>query len=67
MIKFMGATDTGKVRQQNQDAFICRRVGENTGYAIVCDGMGGEKAGEVASATACQLIDKFFTVMSTKK
>ena len=60
MIKFMGATDTGKVRQQNQDAFICRRVGENTGYAIVCDGMGGEKAGEVASATACQLIDKFF-------
>lgn len=39
----MGATDTGKVRQQNQDAFICRRVGENTGYAIVCDGMGGEK------------------------
>ena len=55
----MGATDTGKVRQQNQDAFICRRVGENTGYAIVCDGMGGEKAGEVASATACQLIDKF--------
>ena len=60
MIKFMGATDTGKVRQQNQDAFICRRVGENTGYAIVCDGMGGEKAGEVASATECQLSDKFF-------
>lgn len=60
MIKFMGATDTGKVRQQNQDAFICRRVGENAGYAIVCDGMGGENAGEVASATACQLIDKFF-------
>lgn len=60
MIKFMGATDTGKMRQQNQDAFICRRVGENAGYAIVCDGMGGENAGEVASATACQLIEKFF-------
>ena len=52
MIRFMGATDTGRQRHQNQDAYICRRVGEQTGYAIVCDGMGGEKAGEVASATA---------------
>lgn len=43
MIKFMGATDTGKVRQQNQDAFICRRVGENTGYAIVCERHGRPK------------------------
>ena len=60
MIKFMGATDTGRMRQQNQDAFICRRVGENAGYAIVCDGMGGEQAGDVASTTACQLIEKFF-------
>ncbi len=60
MIKFMGATDTGKMRHQNQDAFICRKVGENTGYAIVCDGMGGEKAGDIASSTACQMIEKFF-------
>ena len=59
MIRFMGATDTGRQRHQNQDAYICRRVGEQTGYAIVCDGMGGEKAGEGASATACQLIEKF--------
>lgn len=60
MIKFMGATDTGKMRRQNQDAFVCRKVGENAGYAIVCDGMGGEKAGDVASATACRLIEHFF-------
>ena len=41
-------------------AFICRQIGEQTGYAIVCDGMGGENAGDVASATACRLIEKFF-------
>ena len=60
MIKLMGATDTGRLREQNEDAFICRQIGEQTGYAIVCDGMGGENAGDVASATACRLIEKFF-------
>lgn len=60
MIKLMGATDTGRLREQNEDAFICRQVGEQTGYAIVCDGMGGENAGDVASSTACRLIEKFF-------
>ena len=58
MIKFMGATDTGRMRQQNQDAFICRRVGENAGYAIVCDGMGGEQAGEIAAALAVPVAEK---------
>ena len=60
MIKLMGATDTGRLREQNEDAFICRQIGEQTGYAIVCDGMGGENAGDVASAAACRLIEKFF-------
>ena len=50
MIKCLGATDTGRKREQNQDVFVCRTVGESSGYAIVCDGMGGEKAGDVASA-----------------
>ena len=59
MIKCLGATDTGRKREQNQDVFVCRTVGESSGYAIVCDGMGGEKAGDVASATACQMIEKY--------
>lgn len=60
MIKVFGATDPGKVRKENQDAFAYRIIAENTAYAIVCDGMGGEKAGDVASSTACQMISKFF-------
>ena len=46
-------SDRGKVRQQNEDAVFYRLDEENgVGLAVLCDGMGGEKAGEVASATA---------------
>lgn len=59
MIKIIGATDKGKVRKENQDAYIIRQWDDNCGYAMVCDGMGGEKAGDVASRTVCDLIAKF--------
>ena len=45
------ATDTGRVRDHNEDAFIV----EPPLYAVA-DGMGGAKAGEVASQLALQTI-----------
>lgn len=58
MLKATGATHKGAVRPQNQDAFRCRVLGEKQGYAIVCDGMGGEKAGDVASTAAIEIVDR---------
>lgn len=47
-----GLTDPGKVRKQNQDSFHTERLGDDCLLAVVCDGMGGAKAGNVASRLA---------------
>ena len=52
MLKFYGGTDVGLVRATNQDRFECRELSEQMGYAVLCDGMGGQKGGNVASEIA---------------
>lgn len=48
-----GLTDRGTVREQNQDTFYHWTDGTR-GVLLVCDGMGGARAGNVASALASQ-------------
>lgn len=59
MIKMWGNTDVGVVRKQNEDYFFFRQLPDGSrGYAIVCDGMGGANAGEVASEIAVKLFSE---------
>jgi protein phosphatase len=71
-LKWFGCTDPGRVRNNNEDAFLALRfdarevqhlgkIGEATlaqfDYTFaVCDGMGGAKAGEYASQIAVEKI-----------
>ena len=50
-----GITDRGKVRRDNQDSFLIERIeGRDALIAVLCDGMGGEKAGNIASDLAAK-------------
>lgn len=47
-----GLTDQGCVRRQNQDAYQIEQLDRSTLLAVVCDGMGGAKSGNIASILA---------------
>lgn len=54
MIHAWGITDTGAVRTQNQDGFYLDVPSEHLAVGVVCDGMGGAKAGNIASLLAVE-------------
>lgn len=51
-----GRTDTGMVREHNEDCFL---IVPESGIAMLADGMGGHLAGEVASAMAVDQVTHY--------
>ena len=61
-MKAYGITDRGMVRLENQDAFrYMVSDGGQTAVAVLCDGMGGEKNGGLASALAADAFMSYIT------
>ena len=59
-MELYGISDRGKVRSINQDVCLTLYDSEkNTALLVVCDGMGGARAGNIASAIAADAFVEF--------
>lgn len=58
-MKVYSKTDIGRRRTDNQDAYYVGEFDNGAVFAVVCDGMGGAKGGNVASEKAATLISEY--------
>ena len=55
MVSVWGLTDRGIVRRENQDSCAYEIIEDgDLAWGVVCDGMGGAKAGDIASKMAVE-------------
>jgi serine/threonine protein phosphatase PrpC len=62
---YFGLSDTGKMRDNNEDAFIAERILKDR-YIMACviDGVGGYEGGEIAAHIARENILSYFSIPS---
>ena len=66
-MKIVAKTDKGLVRSSNQDAYAVGELLGEVAWAVVCDGMGGEAGGNIASALAVKVISEKITSAYNEK
>lgn len=59
-MKICGKSNIGKVRKENQDCYMAGKTTDGSFWMVLCDGMGGVKAGGEASRMAVQTLEKRF-------
>ncbi len=60
-MKIVAKTDVGRVRKSNQDSYAAGELPNGVAWAVVCDGMGGNAGGNIASSTAVKMISEQIT------
>lgn len=60
-MKIVAKTDTGRVRESNQDSYAAGELANGVAWSVVCDGMGGNAGGSIASTTAVKMIADHIT------
>lgn len=58
-MQIFSKTDRGRVRTDNQDAYFAGKITDDSVFAVLCDGMGGANAGNVASELAVRHISEY--------
>lgn len=61
-MKYFGITDRGKLRATNQDSYVIASNRKGDVFAMVCDGIGGGKGGDVASQLAVYYFSTAFSL-----
>ncbi|MDR1794202.1 MAG: Stp1/IreP family PP2C-type Ser/Thr phosphatase [Erysipelotrichaceae bacterium] len=59
-MKYYGSSDIGRVRTANQDSYLTVSNQDGDVFAVVCDGIGGGNAGDVASSLAVRYLGEQF-------
>ena len=58
-MQYYGISDIGRKREENQDKIYLPEGNEEVKFFVLADGMGGAKAGSVASTTAVEYVKAY--------